>query len=75
MNYIQLPSLTMFSNVVPAIRRATGNRFTPAVSLILSAAAFVLTILVVAPGTNGDLESFHLLTVSGQRICKLLDGV
>lgn len=55
----------MFDKIVLAIRRATGNRYTPIISLILSAATFVLTILVVIPGTlGGSLEGFHLITVS-----------
>jgi len=55
----------MFEKATSAIRHTTGNRFTPCVSLLLSAASFVLTLLVILPATKGgNLENLHLITVN-----------
>lgn len=55
----------LFDRTAFKIRRNTGNRVVPCVSLLLSIATFILTVLVVMPGTpSGRLETFHLLTVS-----------
>lgn len=49
------------------MRRAAGTRFqryTPLISLFLSTAAFVLTLVVIIPGAKkGSPENFHLLMV------------
>ncbi|KAE8444373.1 hypothetical protein EG329_000573 [Mollisiaceae sp. DMI_Dod_QoI] len=60
----------MLEKTVVRARRASNlQRYAPLLPLVFASASFILTLLVVIPGSrHGTLENFHLITVNTSNI-------